>query len=174
MNSLKISSFNTRGLLNTKKWRLNWEKQGEVIFNHSHSQGGGLTILLKNKINNLQNTNIIPGRMQKIKFILGKNKIIVFNVHAPNTDKDQIEFFKTLHDEISNDNEHDILILAGDFNIVIDVGINKKNGNKTIKKSVQNIKTILDDNYLIDVWRRKNPRKKCLPGHKKTTYLMPA
>ena len=77
MNSLKISSFNTRGLLNTKKrisvfqyfretksdiillqethsklneeylWRLNWEKQAEVIFNRSHSQGGELTILLK-------------------------------------------------------------------------------------------------------------------------------
>ena len=123
MVNINIASFNTRGILNNQKrrsiihyfkerqcdliflqethskpelenqWKSDWVHQGNIFFNHSNTQGGGVLCMLKNNLQIKENISIIPGRLQKLKFAINESTIIFYNVHTPNYDREQCIFF---------------------------------------------------------------------------------
>ena len=189
MANIKLSGFNVRGLLNSEKrrtvfqyfkenkidlvflqgthskaelensWKHKWTRDGHIEFSHSNTQGGGTLCLMKNKLK-ITSESIIHGQMQKLKLLINNNKITIYNIHAPNTDKDQQIFFENLKSNIANDQGYDFLILAGDFNVVRNFQLDKQNGNVQKRKSHKILNEILDLFNLEDIWRKLNPKKK--------------
>ena len=79
--------------------------------------------------------SIIHGRIQKFKLLSNNKKITIYNIHAPNTDRDQQIFFENLKSSIAKDQGYDFLILTGDFNIVRNFKLDKRNGIVQKRKS---------------------------------------
>ena len=201
MAIIKFASFNTRGLLNNEKrktifqyfkqrdcdivllqethskrvfehsWRSEWKLNGSITFSHSETHDGGVLCLFKNKLKDVTSTNIIPGRMQKIKLEINDAKLIIYNIHAPDHDKDQITFFQKLQNEIANDQDFDTLLLGGDFNVVMNHSMDKKNGTNIKKKCIADLKNIIQNFNLDDIWRKKNPTKKSFTWSQRTPFI---
>ena len=69
------------------------------------------------------------------------------------------------YDYLSN-NEDKTFIIGGDFNTVLDIKTDKKNGRiDTHKKCREIIKSIMNINDLTDIWRTKHPSKKMFTWH---------
>ena len=66
-------------------------------------------------------------------------------------------FFERFHNHL-RDFQCDDVIIGGDFNLVLDIDIDKKGGlAKTHTKAVQVIKDHMAELDLVDVWRLLNP-----------------
>ena len=91
------------------------------------------------------------GRFVIIDLEIQSTRLTIANIYGPNID--DACFFETLIQRIEilpNDNR----ILTGDFNLVLDVNIDKKGGNNTTHFSAQQIiKTYMEDTDLTDVFR---------------------
>ena len=88
-------------------------------------------------------------------------------IYAPNEDDPGI--FERFHDHL-RDFQCDDIIIGGDFNLVLDIDIDKKGGlAKTRTKAVNVIKYHMAELDLVDVWRVLNPdgRSRCTWRHQK-------
>ena len=73
--------------------------------------------------------------------------------------------FESLNNFILQNGDN-TFIIGGDFNTVLDINLDKKNGNKeTHKKCRKLIRSILDINELTDIWRLQHPDKKQFTWH---------
>ena len=91
------------------------------------------------------------------------------NVYAPNITAQQIKFFASLQLLVE---KHLLLqgriILGGDLNIIFDTILDKKGGRAEIKKQVvDKFMKIVDHLDLIDIFRIRNPEKKCYTWRQK-------
>ena len=99
--------------------------------------------------------NIVDGRLQSLKLLINDKEYTILNVYGQNNDK--VDFLNTLEKYII-DNNSDTFIIGGDFNTVIDVKKDKKNGNpKNSKNKIDKINTIIENNDIHDIWRILNP-----------------
>lgn len=57
-------------------------------------------------------------------------------------------------------------ILAGDFNLVMDPSIDRLNSKHNHNKSLEILKTYMEQNDLCDIWRMRNPDKAIFTWHK--------
>ena len=151
----KICSFNVRGLGNkTKREQIfTWlkEKQFSIcLLQETHSGDGthnlwtrewGTTSYFSGTKNNsegvaiLLNPNfsstvkgykeIIIGRLQAVELTINEKDFVILNIYGPNTD--DLTHFNTLEAYIK-DNTDKTLIIGGDFNTVLDIELDKKNG----------------------------------------------
>lgn len=136
-----------------KNWRAQWG--GPVFYSHGTNASKGVAILFRKNFN----VNIITsehdqeGRRVIVRFNYEDFQLLACNVYGPNTDQPDF-FIETFHDiaKLSKDN----VILGGDFNLVLDLDIDKRGGrNTTHLKARQVIKDFMEDLSLTDVWRCK-------------------
>lgn len=141
-----------------KKWYAEWG--GDIIFNHGKSNARGTAILFKNtvdvKIHELEKDN--DGRYIIIDCTINNIHLTVANIYAPNDDN--AEFFLNIINIIENfPNDH--RIVGGDFNLVLDLQLDKIGGSfKTHTKSQKTILSWIEETNLVDAWRHKNPNLK--------------
>ena len=189
MDLFKIASFNTRGLLQNDKrksifqyfkerecdvvllqethsksnleqvWKNEWFQKGQILYSHSETQGGGVLCLLKSNYKTINEQSIVHGRLQKIVIDINDMRIVLYNAHAPNYDKDQITFFKKIFDELTKDLTYDFILLAGDFNVVMNNFLDKKNGINTKKKCITELQNILENFELCEEIMEKTKSK---------------
>lgn len=86
------------------------------------------------------------------------------NIYAPNHPNERNIFFKTLNDKIS---EHATgsIILAGDFNEILDSKIDRRNKPNKIPKKTKashTLDTLRKNKKLIDIWCIKNKQKNAI------------
>ena len=83
----------------------------------------------------------------------------LINVYAPTNPKERLNFYKELSKIIEKRNN---TILAGDFNMLEDIFLDKLGGNtsNTHLIGLDNLTEIKNKNNLVDIWRKINPRKK--------------
>ena len=81
------------------------------------------------------------------------------NVYTPTNPKDRLTFFKEIQKSIEKRNN---TILAGDFNMLEDILLDKIGGNRsnTHLIGLSTLTEIQNQNNLIDIWRKINPDKR--------------
>ena len=184
IGSLKICSYNCRGLNNTKKrydlFSLFKEKntdilclqethffaeietkiyqqwEGNCIFSHGNSNSKGVAILFKKGIDIkvLSYKTDTEGQFIALKLLYKNTSIILANVYAPNIDNPN--FFDYVFNEIESFDNNENIILCGDFNLVLDTSIDYEN-YKHLNHNARSRKYLLNkmnDRDLIDPFRQ--------------------
>ena len=185
MGSVKILSHNVRGLVDSKKRRqvfhkfngsnyqifllqethsdINSEKQwkaewgAEIIFSHGTRDSRGTCILIKNSVSRTIHEIIKDdnGRYVIIDIEIDDTRLTLASVYGPNND-DPDFFIKFINDIESIQNDH--RVIAGDWNLVLNLDVDKKGGAYTTNhKSQEVIKLWMEETDMIDIWRHSNP-----------------
>ena len=139
------------------KWRKEWN--GDIYYSHGTRDARGVMILLKNNINIDVidvSTAANTGRTLYVSVNIYGIEMLLVNIYAPN--EDNAEFYENLFKEIGEYNIKNIA-LGGDFNLVLDVNIDKSGGLPTTNEKARAVVLKHMANLeLIDVWRVKNPQ----------------
>ena len=191
----KIFSLNARGLANAQKRRaifekhrktadililqeshstkdieLIWESEwgGKIIFSHGSSAARGIMVLTSKSIyNNICNVETDEdGRLIVFDLKTCCSTISVGAIYAPN--EDNPAFFQQLELKLLPRHEHKIII--GDFNLAMDVDLDRLNTYNNNNRAKQVIEDICSQFYLLDIWRIRNMGKKEYSWIKKNSY----
>jgi len=186
MNKIKILSYNAQGLRGRNKrakvinWatkknfdimaiqeshfqegdRTNWEEhwKGAIISScWEKSNARGVTFLLREDLNYklIQHFTDKEGRWVILDMEINKSRYTMANYYGPNDDHPW-----HLCDMISKIDElgHNNLIIMGDFNIVLNIKLDKLGGRSTTHfKCRQKVLDWMEEKNLLDIWRIKNP-----------------
>ena len=135
-------------------WRNEWGHQ--MFFPHGDNFSKGVAILV-NKNVNVQWKNIVrdpKGRYIVCDVVIDEKQLNLVNVYAPNEDRPS--FFSDLF-EVMSECESVDRVVAGDFNLVLDINADSHNRKVNNDKSVAIVKTFMEEALMIDIWRNKNP-----------------
>lgn len=185
MSLLKVSSCNARGLRQQRKrrqvfsflhrhrrdifciqethstredekyWANEWG--GKVVFNHGTSSSRGVCVLFNPTL-----TFIIQkcwtcnsGRAIILDICINQKNFTLVCLYGPNLDDPT--FFDLVNLQIVNF-PWDSVVIAGDFNFVFNLDLDKKGGNLhtnfNARNSCHNLMNCYD---LVDIWRERNP-----------------
>ena len=147
-----------------KQWKNEWG--GEIILSHGSPNSCGVAILLKKGVDCVIHSKILEpqGRYIILKAEIKDKMYVLINIYAPNKDTCITKFLNTLLFTLRKENldEEENIILGGDFNCPLNPFLDKKGGILTPRKSVvKTIESLQDELDLVDIWRIKNPTKKC-------------
>lgn len=140
-----------------KKFKRDWV--GHVFYSSFSNKKNGVLILVHKMLNfslvrELADAN---GRIICIETIINGMELTLCNIYAPN--KEEPSFFHEVNRILGNVQGQ--VVLAGDFNQVIDGALDRSRFSRTvIPKDRAAIHTLMKDNGLIDVWRVVNPNKR--------------
>ena len=147
---------------NKNLWQTEWE--GPMYFSHGTKHSCGVAILVKSSFDFeprqiLHDTN---GRYIIIKAKIQGEELCIANIYAPNTNQEKYVFFQLFHDKLKNNymNSHETLIIGGDWNTIISPTLGKSGGRDVVDTVTKEMKALLDDFELFDIWRLKNPNTK--------------
>ena len=87
---------------------------------------------------------------------------VLVNIYAPNTELEQVMFFKRVANALRTPNYESTanIVVGGDFNCCM-TDFDTDGGNyKPKKKSISFMESFLDEFDLVDVWRVMNPKTK--------------
>ena len=141
---------------NEKIWESEWG--GRAIYSHGTPAARGIAVFLKKEI--FPNVGEI--------FIGNDGRVIMFNIrekdmnitivalYAPN--KDSPLFFSQIEEQLKERSEHKIVI--GDFNLTLDVELDRKNTYCNNNKALQEVENIMDHYLLKDIWRIRYKEKR--------------
>ena len=150
---------------NEQIWAKEWG--GGAIFGHGTTAARGIAIFYDKKykkcIENVYKSE--DGRMIVIDVKIEEEIITIVGIYAPN--QDSPVFFKDLAQLLRNRQEHKIII--GDFNLTLQVELDRQNTYNNNNKAKDELVNIMDEFYLHDVWRVQHPEKReyswMKPGH---------
>ena len=192
-------SLNTRGIVNDKKRRAIFDKHrfhadililqethsspdfekvwesewgGKIIFSHGSTQSKGVAILVKKDFKSvIENIfTSIDGRIVMVDVREGCQVITIVAIYAPNEDCPQ--FFTNIASLIKERSEHKIII--GDFNLVLDVELDRENTYSNNNKAMYEVENLCDEFMLKDIWRSRNLDKKEFSWRKGNTFPIKA
>ena len=182
MNSIKIGSFNVRGIHNQEKrlkifkylketnfgavllqethstikdeslWQTQWG--GKIVFSHGTSQSKGVTTLFKNKVNFKVN---YPGNQDKHGRLVSVEIIVEgkkFRIfNIYAPNEDSPSFFYDLG-ELLHAARDEAFIIGGDFNLVLDVKKDKYGGKQEQYKPNAHkvLSQVIEQFQLCDLW----------------------
>ena len=145
------------------KWYRDWE--GDVFFSHGTTNSRGVAILISQKLKyDLVNKDKdSEGRMCLIEISVNDQILTLCNIYGFNDDIP--EFFEVVIKTIESYN-YENLIWGGDFNVVLNVNLDKKGG---IPKTHENSKNYLNywqkENEVCDIWRVQHPTTRRYTWH---------
>ena len=197
--SVRILSVNARGLLNDQKrrsvfdkYRVNadfliiqethsskevediWQSEwgGKIVFSHGTNMVRGIAIFIKkgleHSISNVDTDQ--DGRLVIINIEINNIIATLVALYAPNVDNPK--FFRTVGQMLRNRSEHKILI--GDFNLTLDVDLDRLNTYCNNEKAKTEVENIMDEYSLKDIWRERNSELREYSWIKKGSYPMKA
>ncbi|CAG5947255.1 unnamed protein product, partial [Menidia menidia] len=140
-----------------RKFKRDWV--GQVFFSSFSTKKNGVLILVHKRLNfslvrEYADSN---GRIICIDTIINGMKVTLCNIYAPN--KEEPAFFHEVNNILGN--AHGQVVLAGDFNQVLDGALDKSRFSGTaVPKDRAAIQVLMKDNGLIDIWRMVNPSKR--------------
>ena len=125
-----------------KLWQYEWG--GKLFFSHGENNSEGVAILIKQSLKiDFGNLNIDPtGRYCFAEIKINDKSFVIGSIYAPT--KDEPAFFDSLFSVIANF-FHTDLILAGDWNVVLNDTLDKDGGPQNVNKnSKEKIKSYMD------------------------------
>ena len=142
-----------------REWQLAWG--GKIIFNHGTSNSTGVAILFNQNILNsikiLNHVHIAPGRATLVDVESGGMVFGLVSVYCPNND--DTAFINNVFLEACANTKADNLVFAGDWNTVLDNGLDKAGGAVSHKNvhCQSTLNNIMGDWGYSDVFRLNNP-----------------
>ena len=131
-------------------WKNEWG--GKCIFSHGTSAARGIAVFYNVKLNV---KNIITG--EDGRFIIFDVEsydqlITVVAIYAPN--QDSPTFFTGIREKLKERGENKIIV--GDFNLTLNVELDRKNTYCNNNKAKEEVENIMDEFCLRDTWRVQN------------------
>ena len=142
---------------------------GDILFSHGSSAARGACILFSRKLHWIINSTTIDteGRYVIADIEIKGIRLIMTNMYAPNDDNPT--FFLNLSQKIedfSNENQ----IIGGDFNLVLNINMDKRHGRQTTNfKSQEVLRNWCEQTDLIDIWRLQHPEDQTFTWYRKKT-----
>ena len=138
-----------------KIWQTEWG--GKALFSNGSSNSKGVAILFKPNLNYTLHEvkKDTEGRLLCIDIEINDHRFTVCNLYAPN--EDNPDFFKECAEYIEQfDNA--TKVIAGDFNLVMDISMDKKGGRPVTNFNSQSLlHTYMEEADLVDIWRLQHP-----------------
>ena len=139
------------------KWQNEWG--GTMVCSHGTKDSKGVMVLIRNN----SDTEIVKvesivenGRVLVVEANIKGLKVLLVNIYAPN--EDSPDFFKHVLCEVSSKGATNIII-GGDFNLVLDLKIDKNGGRPSTNNNAQKyLIEQMDVLDMVDIWRLKNPK----------------
>ena len=147
------------------KWEKEWK--GKSLW-HSGPilKSSGVAILFKEKLQFeiINSETDLDGRILKCIIQLEKQLFQIINIYAPTNSKNKQNFYQELPKYLEKQNN---TILAGDFNMIEDISLDKLGGNtsSTHLIGLNKLTELKNAHNLVDIWRKSNPLKKLLTYH---------
>ena len=194
MTKVKALSFNCNGLFNATKrhqvfnhlksenvdifllqeshsipkmenvWTEEWG--GKIYYSHGLSNSRGVCILFKPglspTIHEIKRDD--QGRVLCIDVEMSDTRFTLANIYAPNNDNP--DFFKECFKFVEHF-ENSSKIIGGDFNLVLDLKLDKKGGAPvTHFKCRETLELYMEKAELLDIWRHQHPDEKKFTWHR--------
>ena len=145
----------------TDKWANYWGS--EIFLSGNSSNSAGVAILLNKPYEVIKHTEILVGRLQALSIEINDTEVILLNIYGPNNNDKT--FFEQLETFIA-ENDDKTFIIGGDFNVVLNTNLDKKNGRNETNEHNRNKLFRLIENYdLVDIWRVLHPDSKQFTWH---------
>ena len=106
-------------------WEMEWGNDSYFSGMKTNSEGTAILINSNFAYTIRQYKEILVGRIQALELTVNDKELVVLNIYGPNTD--DIFCFKMLENYLI-ENEEKTITVGGDFNIVLDIELDKKNG----------------------------------------------
>lgn len=139
---------------NVKRFQTKWD--GNIYVNNGEEKiGSGVAVLIRRGVCGKEQVIFDDGvgKSMAVKIEKDEEKIIIYNVHAPNEEKEKVEFIRKVN---SNMRSWQNVILVGDFNTVYsELHLASKMVCKA-GKGREELMKVMKESYLIDVWRERN------------------
>jgi exodeoxyribonuclease III len=162
-----------------KLWGKEWGGENFWAFGTKLSKGVAFLVKpnLDIKVSELETDK--SGRYISITIEIDEKQIKVVNIYSPNIPADRISFFKDLNTKLhamtlDGNKKFNEIIVGGDFNCTMNPSQDRRNNTRgTESKKLQHdpgskeIKILMLENNLEDIWRRRNP------SIKRYTYFKP-
>ena len=139
-------------------WRAEWGGGGCIYYAHGTTESSGCAILVR-KAFPLQIHDIIrdtEGKYIMMKIQSNESTLALVCCYAPNIDEPK--YFQELLKQLNRLKADDVII-AGDFNTVIDPRDIKGGKGYTHKRCMSFINEMMRQEKLSDIWRVRNPDK---------------
>ena len=137
-----------------------WENEwgGNAIFSHGSSVARGVAIFTSKMIfRHLKNIyRDDEGRILVVDLHQDEHVVTLVVIYAPN--QDNPSFFRTISNELKKREAHKIII--GDFNLTLDVDLDRENTYSNNNKSLGVVEEICEEFCLCDIWRVQNQEKR--------------
>ena len=155
------------------EWRFDWG--GKIKFVHGTNHSRGNLILISNSFRGeiIEEEKDISGRILLLKIKHEEEFIYVLNIYSPNSESQQIQFYKQLKRfmEKQGISSSDNIIIGGDWNTVLDKQ-DKKGGQDRLKERViSEIYTLIEYFEINDIWRIKHANKIQFTWRQKTPLI---
>ena len=134
------------------------ETNSKIYYSHGSKASRGVATFIDSRLefDLLDFHKDTEGRILLLNVEIENIIYSLVNIYAPNYETDRKNFYKKLNDFI-NENAMGIVILGGDTNDALTNNDRKiLNNNKKKIKPVGSLKTLIQSNDLIDIWRYKN------------------
>ena len=137
-------------------WRNEWG--GNVFYSNGTSNSKGVAVLINRGFycDYINHHTDSKGRMICVNLKIDGECVSVINVYAPN--KDNVKFVSEMEELYLNANGHKVVV--GDFNVALNCEMDRHGTQTNNNKMGKALEAFLDQNYLVDIWRLRNPDEK--------------
>ena len=144
-------------------WQSEWE--GPMFFSHGSKHSCGTTIMVKRGFDFIAEEIDCDcnGRFILIKAKIQGEIMYLLNIYAPNSEKDKTSFFRGINLKLVEHNvtANDLIFIGGDWNSAMCGEMDKNGGRKLTGQTISDdMKTLITNFDLIDIWRVQNPTTK--------------
>ena len=147
-----------------------WENEwgGKAIFSHGETNARGLAVFVTREIYTKIGNIYTDTQGRLIIFDLDQNDklVTIVALYAPN--EDNPTFFRNIRERIKERGENKVII--GDFNFAMDVEMDRLNTYNNNNKAKEEICQIMDEFFMKEIWRIRNPEKKGIFMDKKRRF----
>ena len=146
------------------EWGTQWG--GKMYHSCKSSQSAGVSILFAKNFEYeiLTETKDESGRYLILVIKVEEKVYTLCNVYGPNSDDP--EFFLNLIGKIEQIEEQGVLIIGGDFNLVLDPKVDRANSCGNHWKSLDVLEQFIESKDLCDIWRNRNIEAKRFTWHR--------
>ena len=150
-----------------------YQWRGKLLFSHGTSSSRGVCICFRYDLDYkaFEVINDKDGRYIIARMEIQGQPYVLINYYAPNSETGQVKIFKDIFKQLT---DMDITpdykyICAGDWNLIFDASMDSFGEKAVLKrKATFQIKTIMSNFELVDIWRVRNPTLRQFTWGRKT------
>ena len=158
---------------NELEWNNEWK--GHIVFSHGSKHSKGTMIMFRKGFDFVikREKCDTSGRFIILEIEIEGHTFIIVNVYAPNKEGEKKRFFSDILNILKSMNitSQDQLIFGGDWNSIFDANLDKAGGKHISANVVGEMKSVIDELDISDIWRIKYPTSRRYTFRQKTPLI---